>query len=310
MKKLPKLLLLLIAFVCGNPAQAQVEKPEPSLNLRYFNLNNGTQYIVVSALAKVDNKLQPLKATTVNIYLDEVADENLVGKIKTDENGKAKTIIPPALKEKWLQSFQHKFIAESGETKQYAAATGEMEIARAKIVLDTLNEEGVRKLTARVMALDSSGWQPVKEVEIKLAVRRLGSDLKISEEESYTTDSLGEATGEFSLAHLPAIDHKNNIVLVAKTEDHELFGNLQFEKTVPWGQYFANVNQFNERSLWATRDKAPVWLLLLAGGIVAGVWGVVIYLFGQIVKIKKLGKTEQPGRLLVQKKEIRATEVS
>jgi hypothetical protein len=41
--------------------------------------------------------------------------------------------------------------------------------------------------------------------------------------------------------------------------------------------------------LWATRDKAPVWLLLMAGFIVASVWGTIVFLLVQIGKIRKLG---------------------
>ena len=114
--------------------------------------------------------------------------------------------------------------------------------------------------------------------------------MKIGEEETYATDSLGTASGEFKLIKLPAADSKNNIVLVAKTEDNEQYGNLSFEKTVPWGQFVNVESNFDKRSLWGTRDKAPYWLLLIAGSIMAGVWGVIIYLIVQIRRIKKIGK--------------------
>ena len=97
--------------------------------------------------------------------------------------------------------------------------------------------------------------------------------------------------GDFKLDKLPAIDTKNNLVLVVKTEDNEQFGNLVFEKTVPWGLYIKHHSDFNKRSLWGTRDRSPMWLLLMAGSIVAGVWGVLIYLVFQLIKIRKAGKS-------------------
>ena len=69
-----------------------------------------------------------------------------------------------------------------------------------------------------------------------------------------------------------------------------MYGNLTVEKSVPWGVIVKHENNFNKRSLFATRDKTPLWLLFMAYSIIAGVWGVLIYLAIQLLKIRKLGK--------------------
>ena len=109
-------------------------------------------------------------------------------------------------------------------------------------------------------------------------------------EEGYTTDSLGQINAEFKVDSLPAVDAKGNIIIVAKTEDNELFGNVSMEKTIPWGKYYTTESNFGKRSLWATRDRTPLWLLFMAYSIIAIVWGVIIYLIVQIIKIKNLSK--------------------
>lgn len=295
MKKLLSITIAFLGLLPGRQVIAQdQEKPEPSISLRYFNHDGLLQYLKVKAMIKEENKLQPLPGTLIQIYLGESLPENLVAKTRTDEKGESKIIIPVSLKDKWNESSIHHFIAVAEATKKYAEATSELDISRAKIEIDTLNEEGARKVAVRLFSFDSSGWVPVKDVELKIGVRRLGGDLKIGEDETYTTDSLGQAIGEFKLDKLPAIDVKNNIVLVVKTEDNEQFGNLSFEKTVSWGHWVKYQNDdFNRRSLWATREKAPVWLLFMAGSIVAGVWGVLIYLVFQLVKIKRAGKASE-----------------
>jgi len=307
MKKLhkPKPVCLALALAFCTMLFAQGEKPELSVNLRYFNQNGSLQYLKVKTMVKEDNKLQPVTGAVLNLYLDEASADNLIGKVKTDEKGEAKSIVPPSLKDKWATATNHKFIAVSEKTKKFDESTTELTITKAKIVLDTLNEDGTRKVTAQVLAFDSSGWAAEKGVELKIGVRRLGGDLKVGEEETYTTDSTGGASGEFKLINLPAIDGKNNIVLVAKTEDNEQYGNLSFEKTVPWGQFKKSETNFDKRSLWGTRNKAPYWLLLIAGSIMAGVWAVIVYLIFQIRKIKKIGKGKQPQTAspLPQKKE-------
>ena len=47
---------------------------------------------------------------------------------------------------------------------------------------------------------------------------------------------------------------------------------------------------FDQRKLWATKFRTPLWLLFMAYSIVIGVWGTIIYLVLQIIRIKRIGK--------------------
>lgn len=293
MKKLLNIrsIFLLFATLFSYFMQAQeTEKPELLVNLQYYNLNGSIQYLKVKTMVKEDNKLQPVTEAKLQLYLDEVAPGNLIGKIKTDYKGESKIAIRPAVKDQWNDTPDHKFIAVSEATKKFDETTTELDIIKAKIVIDTLNEEGVRKLSAQLLAFENGEWVPAKEVEVKMGVRRLGGDIKIGEEETYTTDSLGQVVGEFLLDKLPAADSKNNLTLVVKTEDNELYGNLSVEKTVPWGAFVQQPNNFNKRSLFGTSDKTPIWLLFMVYSILAGVWGVIFYLVFLLIKIRKAGK--------------------
>jgi hypothetical protein len=49
---------------------------------------------------------------------------------------------------------------------------------------------------------------------------------------------------------------------------------------------------FGQRSLWAARGKAPIWLMVMAYSIIAGVWTVIFYLVFRLVRIKQLGKQD------------------
>jgi hypothetical protein len=132
-------------------------------------------------------------------------------------------------------------------------------------------------------------WIPVKGVDVILAVKRMDGDLLINETPTFTTDSTGKASGDFKRDSIPG-DAKGNIIIVAKIVDNDTYGNLVVEKTVPWGNKFVYVSTFNKRTLFATRDKAPIWLLFIVYSIVIGVWGVLMYLVFNIFKIKKIGE--------------------
>jgi hypothetical protein len=286
------LLPLVLSFLTVALHAQEAEKPELMVNLGYYTENNSTQYLKAQTQIKANNKLQPVKNAVLRIYLNSVGEENLIANLKTDEKGKATTAIPPRLRDQWAASTDHKFIAVAKANPKDEEVTTELEIAKAKIVIDTLNEEGVRSVTATVLSYNDGEWLPAKDVEVKLGVRRLGAQLKIGEDESYTTDSLGNVAGEFKLDSLPADDSKGAITLVARIEDNEQFGNITMEKTVPWGKYYVRENNFGKRSLWAARFRSPLWLVFMAYSIVAGVWGVIFYLVFSIIKIKKLSKKD------------------
>jgi hypothetical protein len=288
-------------FLCSALAlslQAQeVEKPELLVHLGYFVTNNSLQYLQVKTQVKENSKLQAVKDVFFHLYLDSAESGNLIGQVRTNEVGLAKVALPVALKDKWTSAPMHKFIAISDATKTLAETTTELDISKAKIVLDTTTVDSVRMVNVQVLSYENNEWLPAKDVELKLGISRLGGLLKIGEEETYTTDSLGQVSAEFKLNNLPASNQKGNIVLMARVEDNDKFGNLSVEKTIPWGKYYKRESNFGKRSLWATRMHTPIWLLAMAYSIIAGVWSVIIYLLIQLLKIKKLGQ-KKTGRAL------------
>jgi hypothetical protein len=296
MKKLNKIrivnLLICLLLIIGVSYSQEAEKPELILHVGYYNTNNTVQHLKVQTQLKADNKLQALKDVVVQLYLDSLTPENLISKVRTNEKGVAETNIPISLRKQWLNAPNHKFIAVAEATRKEDETVAELEIAKAKIEIDTLNEDGTKSVSAKVFAYNNGEWIPAKDVEVTIGVKRLGGILKIGKEETYTTDSLGQVTGEFKLDTLPADDIKANITLVATVEDNDQFGNLSVEKTVPWGKYYKAPSNFGERSLSAARFRAPIWLMLIAYSIIAAVWAVIIYLIYLLVKIKKIGNAQ------------------
>jgi hypothetical protein len=281
---LPLLLTLLVNSV--NAQQDSVVAKE-MVTLKYFNDNNSVQYLIVETLLKKGKKTEPRKNKSLQLYLDSNKAENLIAKVTTDKDGKAKSFLPPLLKIAWDAKPAHTFIAMENGKEDEAAA--ELEITKAKIKIDTSSEEGIKSINIQVIKYENNEWVPANEVEMKVGIQRMGGILSAGDEENYTTDSSGTIKVELKKDSLPG-DEKGNIILVAKVEDNDQFGNLLINKTVNWGVALKHNNGFfNQRTLWSTRFKTPLWLLFMAYSIVIGVWGTIIYLILQIVKIKKLG---------------------
>lgn len=266
-------------------AQDAIEKPTLSLSLKYYNDNNITHHLLVQAKSKIDGKFQNIENIPVKVYISSDSSKaNLLGTGITNAKGDFLVAIPPTAKQEWLKSPNQNFVVVSTSTKKFDEARGELSVTKAKIKIDTT--EG-RIINAQLVALVDTTWTPIAAVDMVIGVKRLGGVLNANETPTYSTDSVGGVMAEFKRDTLPG-DAKGNIVLLASVIDNDVYGNLTAEMTVPWGKKSVYMTNFDHRSLFARRGYTPIWLELLAYGIVVGVWSVIIYLVFQIKKIKKL----------------------
>lgn len=283
--------LLLTAFIISSAAHTQDSlAKQPLLDVNYFSYNNNIPYVQVMARLKQGRKFEPVKGVILKVYLDSISPSLLMTeKGVTDETGKADAAMPPSLQKEWNASAKHTFIAEASGVKEFEGEKAVTEITKAKLLMDTATGSETKTITVTLVALEDGKWTPVKDADMKIMIKRLGGDLTVGDEANYTTDSSGTVTAEFKRDSIPG-DANGNIVLIAKVEDNDNYGNLSLEKTAKWGAPLAYHSTLYERSLFATRDKAPIWLLFMAYFIIGIVWGTLIYLVFQIFKIKKLGK--------------------
>jgi hypothetical protein len=281
------LLSLLVSLGFVGVAQDSV-KHELVLNVSYFMDNNKIIYLKANAKTKIDTKFQPVKNAIVKLYLDTQSDSSFIGKITTDEKGIAKAILPPSLKSFWEASSSHSILGFTEANAEFEGVSSETAITKTKMTIDTSSDGETRSITVTVLAQKDNEWIPAPDVEMRVGIKRMGGILSAGDEETYTTDSSGVVTVEVKKDSLPG-DEKGNIILAAKVEENDIYGNLMIEKTVPWGVAVNPDNSFfQQRTLWSTRFRTPPWLLFMAYSIVIGVWGTLIYLVFQIVKIYKL----------------------
>jgi hypothetical protein len=264
---------------------AQVEKNKLILGLGYYNDNNQMQYLKANTKAKINGKFTQVGGVQVKFYISSESPEHLLGGAKTDANGQAALMIPPGAKDEWNKSPKQSFLAIADSTDLYKTVSTSIDLSKARIKLDTAED---KKINATLVEQQGSNWVPVKGVDMKIAVKRLGGDLNVTETPTVTTDSLGMASADFKLLNLPG-DLKGNLVLIASVEDNDIYGNLSTERIVPWGTPTDYVSDYDKRTLFARAGRAPFWLLWMASGITLSVWLVIFYLFIQIRKLKKLG---------------------
>ena len=283
--------LLLFSFCVQLPisfsAKAQDSARKSLLvDLSYHCLNNAAIYVSVHAKTKEAGKFQPVGGARFRLYLDKDSTACFAGDAVTDSKGSAIAFLPPSFKDQWNSAATHTFIAVSDETGVFSPSRTEASVVKAHLEIDT--GQG-RTIIAKIVEMKNGEWVPVKAVEIKVAIKRSGSDLAVSDKDSYTTDSTGTISAEFHRDGIPG-DKSGLLTLVAKVEDNDTYGNLRMEKSEPWGAVLKLTDTFDNRSLWAARFKTPLWLLLMEYSIFLGVWSIVVYLILQIIKVIKAGR--------------------
>ncbi|MCR8558535.1 hypothetical protein KXD93_12840 [Mucilaginibacter sp. BJC16-A38] len=288
MKRLYKYFIALLAFAGILESYSAFAQPAPkgdlSVAINYYVNNNTVPSLLVRVKTKVDGRFQPVAGITLKLFLDKDSAGTSIGSVTTNRKGEGRIYIPVTVKKQWATSVKHTFLATFKGDKKYEEAKADLTVSRAKILLNTTD----KTITATVLEMKDTTWVPVKGVELKIAVKRLTGDLPVNETPAFTTDSTGNVSADFKRDSIPG-GKSGSIVLIAKIEDNDQYGNISVEKTVSWGAKFIPVNTFNKRTLFATRDKAPIWLQLIAYSILIAVWGILIFLVFNLFKIKKIG---------------------
>jgi hypothetical protein len=280
-------LILTIQYWSTNAFGQEKYSADTIISLKYFNEGNLFHYLLLQCKSKSGKKSEPIPGVHFKVYLDSSSSDFLINELTSDVNGKAKYTIPPRLQSIWNASTQHTFIAIDEKNE----AVSDLTILKSKIEIDTITIAGARNIVAKFFELKNNEWIGVSDVEMKIGILRLGGGiLSAGDVPTYSTDSSGIAQVEYKWDSLPG-NEKGNIVIVAKVEDNDLYGNLMVSKIVPWGKAFRpSDNFFKLRTLWTTRFRTPYWLLFMAYTMVIGVWGTLLYLFNQLIKLIKLGK--------------------
>lgn len=286
------LVLILTGFAGARECFSQaVAKGRLNVSVSYFAVNDKLPFVVAKAKTKIDGRFKPVGGVALQLYLTDDSAGHLIAEVVTGGNGEASASIPPGLQQAWARSTKRTFLVRFPGDTRFGPAEGDLTVTRAKIRIDTA---AGKKILATVLEWKDTGWAPVKGVDVVIAIQRLNSWLNVNQTASFSTDSTGAAMAEFKRDSIPG-DANGNIVLVAKVDDNDSYGNLLQEMTVPWGAKFVGENDFGQRALFATRNRAPLWLLLMAYSIVFSVWGVLAYLVINLVRIRNSGKTSRGG---------------
>lgn len=155
------------------------------------------------------------------------------------------------------------------------------------VKLEVITGTDIKSITASILSADSLK-KPLAEVDVHFFVKTDFGLMRVGEPSNYTG-----ADGKVKTVFPENItgDAEGNVKLVVKIENNFLYNDTEVLVEKNWGKpLVSHEDDFKRRSLWGARDKSPVWLLLLANGILVSVWAVILFVIINLFRIKKEGR--------------------
>ncbi|MFC1733990.1 hypothetical protein ACFL6I_27115, partial [candidate division KSB1 bacterium] len=286
MKKYRKLILLVLIISVISPlfqkAKSQhEEKINPRMHLQYFN-NSGIKALEVTLSARIERKNTFLSDLEVSFYIIADTQQILIGNIITNDKGKASIVIPedkPYLSP--IDSF-YTYKAITAENDQYEACETEIKIRDAMLEIFFLQKDEGKTISLKALEIDiNGGIIPINDAIINFYVPRTFTLLKIGE----GLTSNGTSQIDFPIS-LPG-DSLGYLTVVAKLEDHDIFGNVETSGRINWGKPLPPVKVV-KRGLGDT--DAPLWMVYTLIVLLSTVWFHYLYAIFTIYLIKRESK--------------------
>jgi hypothetical protein len=231
-----------------------------------------------------ETRFEPVPGTAVEFLMTVNGEEMTIHEAVTDSKGVATAEISGRGMINWDSLSVFEFAASAAETESTRAGSRSISIKKARLSLTLVEEDSLRRMNAFLEEWNES-WLPVGDVEVKFQVRRnFGMLPAVPEALATNEEGLAEALFE---AQIPG-DSAGRVEIVALLEDHEEYGTLSANSSAAWGSVRSmDEDFFEQRALWASRERAPIWLLIFPNLILLGVWSSIVYVLVLVARIRR-----------------------
>ena len=275
-------LLSNITILVAQEKKDSVSKIVPTISFSYLNLSNDSIILTANLFVKKDQGFFALKNAIIEFIGTAGNESKQLGQATTDDegNGFVKLCIKTGLP--FDNEGKTVFGAKFSGKGNYLPASESFSVKQAKLVVNFSKVDSVRYVLVTATQVDGKGIiKPIGKLSVTLCVPRLFSPLKIGE---LTLEEDG--TGKFEYPGNIVGDSLGTIMVIAKIEENDLFGNVQGQSSITWGipkQYY--LAEMPTRELWT--PIAPLWMIVTLITMLTGVWAHYVYAIIQLVLIKR-----------------------
>ena len=258
------LLTIPMSFLNASETQ-QKEEIRSRINIQYFN-KTGVKSLVATLSTREGRVTNYLNNLNVNFFTVADTTKTLLGIKQTDENGQAVIQLPENLiHNNGVFNFEVLFEGSSN----YLESTNELEIIDVRMDISFSQESGDKKIFVKVAETDDTGeLSPVSDEFVNFYVPRTFTLLPIGEE----ILEEGNTSIDFPVT-LPG-DTLGYLIIVAKIEDHDIYGNVEVQGEINWGKPLPRM-VIEKRGLGDS--NAPLWMVYTLIVLLSTVWFHYLY---------------------------------
>jgi len=237
-------------------------------------------YLDIKASARINKQTTDIVGIEL-LVVNEIDDEEIeLGTLTTDQKGEGVFALDlNGLKADSLNTYSLSVSFKGTDSLRRASRT--VQFKDAALVANLVTRDSVHYIEA--VLKDAVTDSLLVEQNVKVQVQRLFAPLVLSEEINLTDEA-----GTILVAipeGIPGVNSKLTIETVL--EDSDDYGTVKAILDAAVGVPIVDESTFDERTLWAPRNKTPIFILLFTGLLVVGTWGTILYLIRILTKIAK-----------------------
>jgi hypothetical protein len=251
----------------------------PLITFVSIQKNDNSVDLKTSVKAKINGTLTNLAGLKIEFTIGADSTAKKLGEAFTDSKGGAIFNCKPdqlTTDAKGKLNFKASFAGRDS----LEAAEEVVAVKRARLEITPVKEDSLLTVKVKLIDLSTGSETPVPETDLGVFVNRMFSALKLGEGK---TDEAGEASIEIP-NNLPG-DAKGNIILLARLDENEVYGNLEAAVTQQWGIAVSDEVKRLPRALWS--PYPPMWMLITFVILMSAVWGHYIVIIVQLFRLRK-----------------------
>jgi len=251
------------------------------LKADYVKIMNGEVYFDMQATARVNDENVNVSKIELIIY-NLVDDEQIeIGKTITNMQGKSKFKLKDLNSLTPDSSNTYNLEISFDGNDAFKGASKSISFKDAAIDAKLVTIDSVNYISATL--IDKSTDSLLVGQSLKVQIQRLFKNLPIGEEFN-ETDENGTILVPIPEG-IPGVDGMLAIeVILSESEE---FGTVKAIVNAQIGKPVVDESTFDERTMWSPRNKTPLFLLIFPNILTFGIWGIIIYLILNLIKINK-----------------------
>ncbi len=284
-----RIIFFFMLFLCSLALSAQNNKDSikditPSITFSYLN-SNDTIILTANIFDRKEQGLFAIKNAVIEFSATGDKETRNLGQAKADEEGNAILKLPVTTSLPQNKEGKTTYTARFLGKGKFLPATETFSAKLARITVNFSKQDSLHLILVKATQIDLKGVvKPIQKEKVVVYVPRLFTLLKIGE---IDLDEAG--TGKVEYTGKLVGDSLGNIIVIARIEENDKFGNVQGQSYISWGipkQYY--LAEKPTRELWT--PIAPIWMIVTLVIMLTGVWAHYIYAVVQLIKIKQISK--------------------